>query len=88
MSYSRHAVNEADLGMGGDVNYKMHMQVRRMVSEGRNLRRRKRTQELVRTCLVKNFYEFYMLLDLKKSSNIHIIDDHLFISLHRRRMMS
>ena len=48
MSYSRHAVNEADLGMAGDVNYKMHMQVRRMVSEGRNLRRRKRTQELVR----------------------------------------
>ena len=47
MSYSRHAVNEADLGMGTDVNYKMHMQVRRMVSEGRNLRRRKRTQELV-----------------------------------------
>ena len=47
MSYSRHAVNEADLGMGSDVNYKMHMQVRRMVSEGRNLRRRKRTQELV-----------------------------------------
>ena len=49
MSYSRHAVNEADLGMGTDVNYKMHMQVRRMVSEGRNLRRRKKTQELVRT---------------------------------------
>jgi len=47
MSYSRHAVNEADLGIqGGDVSYKMHMQVRRMVSEGRNLRRRKRTQEL------------------------------------------
>ena len=52
MSYSRHAVNEADLGMGTDVNYKMHMQVRRMVSEGRNLRRRKRTQELVRICIL------------------------------------
>ena len=53
MSYSRHAVNEADLGMGTDVNYKMHMQVRRMVSEGRNLRRRKRTQELVSIYKVK-----------------------------------
>ena len=45
MSYSRHAVNEADIVTPADVNYKVHMQVRRMVSESRNLRRRKATLE-------------------------------------------
>ena len=45
MSYSRHALNEADIDTPHDVNYKVHMQVRRMVSESRNLRRRKATLE-------------------------------------------
>lgn len=40
LSYSRHAIKDDDATMGHDVNYKMHMHVRRMVSENRDLRRR------------------------------------------------
>lgn len=43
LSYSRHAIRDDDAPMGHDVNYKMHMHVRRMVSENRDLRRRNKT---------------------------------------------
>lgn len=38
LSYSRHSISEPP--SGHDVNYKVHMQVRRMMSENKNLRRR------------------------------------------------
>ena len=41
MSYNRHALDEDDLAMNHDVNYKVHMHVRRMVSENKAARRRK-----------------------------------------------
>ncbi len=41
MSYSRHAVDDKDLALQHDVNYKVHMHVRRMMSENRAARRRK-----------------------------------------------
>lgn len=40
MSYSRHAIDDRDLAMGHDVNYRVHMQVRRMMSENKARRRR------------------------------------------------
>jgi hypothetical protein len=40
LSYSRHAVDDKHIELGHPINYKVHMQVRRMVSENR-LRRRK-----------------------------------------------
>ena len=47
MSYSRHTVNEEDLQTeADDTNFKMHMQVRRMVSDQRNqVRKRRKTVE-------------------------------------------
>jgi len=41
MSYSRHAVADEDLTMNHDVNYRVHMHVRRMMSENKAMRRRK-----------------------------------------------
>ena len=45
MSYSRHAVKDEDLAMNHDVNYKVHMQVRRMMSENKAVRRRNRLRK-------------------------------------------
>ena len=48
MSYSRHTVNDEDLQTESDQtdNFKMHMQVRRMVSDQRNqVRKRRKTTE-------------------------------------------
>ncbi len=45
MSYSRHAMGEEDLAMGHDVNYRVHMHVRRMMSENKAARRRKRNAQ-------------------------------------------
>ncbi len=57
MSYSRHAVGEEDLAMGHDVNYRMHMQVRRMMSENKAARRRRRNaqQQVRRSLPRRNF---------------------------------
>ncbi|XP_071749910.1 sodium/hydrogen exchanger 3 isoform X2 [Lepeophtheirus salmonis] len=41
MSYSRHAVDEKDIAFNHDINFKVHMQVRRMMSENQ-MRKRKR----------------------------------------------
>lgn len=38
MSYSRHSVDERDLASNHPVNYKVHMQIRRMMSENRRKR--------------------------------------------------
>jgi len=42
LSYSRHAIDEGTLP--SDVNHKVHMQVRRMMSENKNLRRRQKNR--------------------------------------------
>eukprot|EP00096_Caligus_rogercresseyi_P006867 TRINITY_DN2383_c0_g1_i1.p1 TRINITY_DN2383_c0_g1~~TRINITY_DN2383_c0_g1_i1.p1 ORF type:complete len:889 (-),score=207.95 TRINITY_DN2383_c0_g1_i1:856-3522(-) len=44
MSYSRHAMDEKDLSFNHDINYKVHMQVRRMITDNQ-LRRRKGQKE-------------------------------------------
>jgi len=41
MSYSRHAVRDEDVALQHDVNYRVHMHVRRMMSENKAMRRRK-----------------------------------------------
>ena len=42
MSYSRHAVDDRDLSMQHDVNYRVHMHVRRMLGEQKSRGRRRR----------------------------------------------
>lgn len=44
LSYSRHAVNDRDLST--QVNYKMHMNIRRMVGEHKH--RHKRSKKLLK----------------------------------------
>ena len=44
LSYSRHAVNDRDLGT--QVNYKMHMNIRRMMGEHKH--RHKRSKKLLK----------------------------------------
>lgn len=47
LSYSRHAIDDGDVpscGTSSGVNYKVHMQVRRMMSENKNLRRRQKNK--------------------------------------------
>lgn len=45
MSYSRHAIKEEDMAMQHDVNYKVHMHVRRMMSENRAARKKKQMKK-------------------------------------------
>lgn len=45
MSYSRHAMKDEDLAMNHDVNYRVHMHVRRMMSENKAMRRRKQARK-------------------------------------------
>ena len=47
LSYSRHAINDGDMSSNQNqpgINYKVHMQVRRMMSENKNLRRRQKNR--------------------------------------------
>ena len=45
MSYSRHAVKDEDMAMQHDVNYKVHMHVRRMMSENRAARKKAKAKK-------------------------------------------
>jgi len=45
MSYSRHAIKDEDMAMQHDVNYKVHMHVRRMMSENRAARKKKQMKK-------------------------------------------
>jgi hypothetical protein len=55
LSYSRHAVNDRDLST--QVNYKMHMNIRRMMGEHKH--RHKRSKKLLKVSLARRRHRCY-----------------------------
>lgn len=60
LSYSRHAVNDRDLST--QVNYKMHMNIRRMMGEHKH--RHKRSKKLLKVRLDQRFSIIYVSFNL------------------------
>jgi len=62
LSYSRHAVNDRDLST--QVNYKMHMNIRRMMGEHKH--RHKRSKKLLKVSLASRSTSFeYLVLNYR-----------------------
>lgn len=57
LSYSRHAVNDRDLST--QVNYKMHMNIRRMMGEHKH--RHKRSKKLLKVRFAAEMYTFFSI---------------------------
>lgn len=58
LSYSRHAVNDRDLST--QVNYRMHMNIRRMVGERKHHKRSKRLNKV--TIVGVEFISFIIMV--------------------------
>lgn len=84
LSYSRHAVNDRDLST--QVNYKMHMNIRRLVGERRHHHRK--SKKLNKVVLQHFYYKliFRCYLFIKKNTNIIKRENYFFYSILRNNL--
>jgi len=84
LSYSRHAIDEgSEVPVNPGVNYKVHMQVRRMMSENKNMRRRQKNRSTEQAVDVPNVSKVNPGARITGASKV-LQDDHVHEALQNK----
>jgi len=87
LSYSRHTIDDGGVpsgGTGSGINYKVHMQVRRMMSENKNLRRRQKNKGSEQAVDCPQMASFNPGTRVTGASKV-LQDDHVHEALQNKR---